>query len=148
MVYDPIKDEMFIAEKGKGAFLNNRRVRVATRRSMADAVVVCGIPHAGRGNHAQFLREVSTVMGVCAGVRRLGSAALDLAYVACGRADAYWERGLNSWDIAAGMVLVREAGGYVSDVDTPADPLVTGTVACGNEILHRELVALLARAGR
>ncbi|HEY7385778.1 MAG TPA: inositol monophosphatase family protein [Beijerinckiaceae bacterium] len=148
VIYDPIKDEMFTAEKGKGAFLNNHRVRVASRRSMADALVICGIPHAGRGNHGLFLREVSTVMAACAGVRRLGSAALDLAYVACGRADAYWERGLNSWDIAAGIVLLREAGGYVSDVDTPADPLVTGSLACGNEVLHRELVALLGRAGR
>jgi myo-inositol-1(or 4)-monophosphatase len=148
VIYDPIKDEMFIAEKGKGAFLNNRRVRVASRREMADALVICGIPHAGRGNHGQFVRELATVMGVCGGVRRLGSAALDLAYIACGRADAYWERGLNSWDMAAGIVLVREAGGYVSDPDSPADPLVTRAIACGNEILHRELVALLARANR
>src|SRR5687768_11962712 len=125
VIYDPIKDEMFIAEKGKGAFLNNRRLRVSSRRDMVDALVICGIPHAGRGNHSQFLREIGAVMVVCGGVRRLGSAALDLAYVACGRTDAYWERNLNSWDMAAGIVMVREAGGYVSDPDGPGDPLVT-----------------------
>jgi myo-inositol-1(or 4)-monophosphatase len=148
VIYDPIKDEMFIAEKGKGAFLNNRRLRVSARRDMADALVICGLPHAGRGNHAQFVREISAVMAVCGGLRRLGSAALDLAYIACGRADAYWERGLNSWDVAAGIAIVREAGGFVSDAEGAADPLVAGSIACGNELLHRELVAILRQASR
>jgi myo-inositol-1(or 4)-monophosphatase len=148
VIYDPIKDEMFIAEKGQGAYLNNRRIRVSARSRMADALVICGLPHLGRGDHGQFLREISLVMAVAGGMRRLGSAALDLAYVACGRADAYWERGLNSWDMAAGLVLVREAGGFVSDPDGPGDPLVTNAVACGNEVLHRELLALLRQAGR
>jgi myo-inositol-1(or 4)-monophosphatase len=148
VIYDPIKDEMFIAEKGKGAYLNNRRMRVSARREMADALVICGLPHFGRGNHGQFLRETTAVMGVCGGMRRMGSAALDLAYVACGRADIYWERNLNSWDIAAGMAILREAGGFVSDADGGADPVTAKSVAAGNEVLHRELVTLLRGANR
>jgi myo-inositol-1(or 4)-monophosphatase len=81
-------------------------------------------------------------------MRRLGAAALDLAYVACGRVDAYWERGLNSWDVAAGLILIREAGGYVSEADGGSDPLTKGSVACGNEVLHRELLKLLKQARR
>jgi myo-inositol-1(or 4)-monophosphatase len=145
VLYDPAKDELFIAEKGKGAFLNNRRIRVAARRDIHDAVVACGIPHLGRGNHPRFLKELGSVMGSVAGVRRFGSAALDLAYVACGRSDIYWERDLNTWDMAAGIILVREAGGFVTDADGGADPLATKSVACGNEVLHRDLLALLKR---
>jgi myo-inositol-1(or 4)-monophosphatase len=148
VIYDPVKDEMFVAEKGKGAYLNNRRLRVSARREMADALVICGLPHLGRPAHPQFLKEMSLVMGVCGGLRRLGSAALDLAYVAAGRADAYWERSLNSWDMAAGLVIVREAGGFASDADGGPDPLVARSVLCGNEILQRELVALLRQANR
>jgi myo-inositol-1(or 4)-monophosphatase len=148
VIYDPIKDETFLAEKGKGAYLNNRRMRVSARRDMADALVICGLPHFGRGNHGQFLREMTAVMGVCGGMRRMGSAALDLAYVACGRADIYWERNLNSWDIAAGMAILREAGGFVSDADGGADPVTAKSVAAGNEVLHRELVTLLRGANR
>jgi myo-inositol-1(or 4)-monophosphatase len=87
-------------------------------------------------------------MAQAGGMRRLGSAALDLAYVACGRADAYWERGLNTWDMAAGIVLIREAGGYVSDADGGSNPLATQTIACGNEIMHRELLKLIKQANR
>jgi myo-inositol-1(or 4)-monophosphatase len=137
---------MFIAERGKGAFLNNRRIRVAARRDMAEALAICGLPHVGRGNHPQFIKELSAVMPQVGALRRLGSAALDLAYVACGRADIYWERGLNSWDLAAGMIILREAGGFVSDADGGTDPIATRSVACGNEVLHRELVAILRKA--
>jgi myo-inositol-1(or 4)-monophosphatase len=148
VIYDPVKDEMFIAEKGKGAFLNNRRIRVAARTDMADAVVGCGLPHIGKGDHGLFLREAAAVMGSVAGMRRFGAAALDLAYVACGRIDAYWERGLNSWDLAAGLILIREAGGYTSDADGGSDPMTKGTIACGNEVLHRDLLKLLKQAKR
>jgi len=116
VIYDPAKDELFIAEKGKGAYLNNRRIRVAARNELADAVVACGLPHIGRGDHGLFLREMAAVMGHVGGLRRWGAAALDMAYVACGRFDGYWERGVNSWDIAAGILMIREAGGYVTDV--------------------------------
>ena len=104
---------MFIAERGKGAFLNDQRLRVAGRRSMQDAVVACGLPHRGRGDLALFRTEFMAVQEQVAGLRRFGAAALDLAFVAAGRFDIYWERNLSSWDMAAGILLVREAGGYV-----------------------------------
>ncbi len=148
IVYDPIKDEMFVAEKGKGAFVNNRRLRVSARLDFHDALVICGLPHIGRGNHAEFLAELGIVMARAGAMRRSGSAALDLAYVAAGRADAYWERGLQSWDIAAGLILLREAGGYVSDADGRAEPLNAGTIACGNETMHREILTLIKAARR
>jgi myo-inositol-1(or 4)-monophosphatase len=148
VIYDPAKDELFIAEKGQGAYLNNRRIRVAARTDMAEALVGCGLPHIGRGDHGLFLREAAAVMAQVGGMRRFGSAALDIAYVACGRLDIYWERGLNSWDMAAGLALMREAGGYVSDADGGSDPVAKASVACGNEILHRELVKLLKQANR
>jgi myo-inositol-1(or 4)-monophosphatase len=148
VIYNPALDEMFIAEKGKGAYLNNRRMRVAARRDLADALIACGLPGLGRPNHPAFLKEATAVMAQAGSMRRFGSAALDLAYVACGRADAYWERNLNSWDLAAGLVLVREAGGFVSDADGGGDPIAAGSVACGNEIMHRELLKLLAQARR
>lgn len=148
VIYDPIKDEMFIAERGKGAFLNNRRIRVAARREMAEAVVYCGLPHLGRPAHRTFIAELAAVMSVSAGLRRFGAAALDLAYVAAGRADAFWERNLNSWDMAAGLVLVREAGGFVSDCEGGEAPLDTGSVCAGNEPLHTAMLALLKKAAR
>jgi myo-inositol-1(or 4)-monophosphatase len=146
VIYDPAKDELFIAEKGKGAFLNNRRIRVAARTDLEDAVVACGLPHIGKGDHGLFLKEAAAVMGQVGGMRRLGAAALDLAYVACGRLDAYWERGVNSWDVAAGIIMIREAGGYVSDADGGSDSLTKGSIACGNEIMHRELLKLLKKS--
>ncbi|MET0743650.1 MAG: inositol monophosphatase family protein [Microvirga sp.] len=146
VVYDPAKDELFIAEKGKGAFVNNRRIRVAARNAMDEAVVGCGLPNIGKGDHGLWLREAAAVMGEAGGMRRWGAAALDLAYVAAGRLDAYWERGLNSWDVAAGLVLIREAGGFVSDADGGGDPLTARSIACGNEFTHRELVKLIKKA--
>ncbi|MFE1602607.1 inositol monophosphatase family protein [Methylobacterium sp. ID0610] len=148
VIYDPIKDELFIAERGKGAFLNNRRLRVSARNDLADALVLYGSPYLGRGSHPRLLKELGTVMAVTGGVRRQGSAALDLAYVACGRADLYWERDLQTWDIAAGLILVREAGGFVSSADGGPDALAARSVACGNEVLHRDLVALLKKANQ
>ena len=148
VIYDPAKDEMFVAERGKGAYLNNRRCRVSARRDMADALVACGIPYLGRGNHPRFLKELGAVMAVSGGFRRMGAAALDLAYVACGRADVYWERDLQTWDMAAGILLVREAGGFVSDADGRTDPMATRSIACGNEGLHRALLGLLRGADR
>lgn len=146
VIYDPAKDELFIAEKGKGAYLNNRRIRVAARTEMVDAVVACGLPHIGRGDHGLFLREAAAIMPQVGGMRRWGAAALDIAYVACGRLDGYWERGLNSWDVAAGILMIREAGGFISDADGGSDPLTRKSVACGNEIIHRELLKLLKKA--
>ncbi|ACL62019.1 inositol monophosphatase family protein [Methylobacterium nodulans] len=148
VIYDPIKDELFIAERGQGAFLNNRRLRVSARRDLADALVLYGSPYLGRGNHPRLLKELGTVMAVTGGVRRQGSAALDLAYVACGRADLYWERDLQSWDMAAGLIMVREAGGFATSADGGPDALAAHSVACGNELLHRDLIALLKKANQ
>ncbi|MEE7491795.1 inositol monophosphatase [Methylobacterium oryzae] len=145
VIFDPIKDELFVAERGKGAYLNNRRLRVSGRQDMADALVGYGTPYLGRGSHPRLLRELGAVMAVAGGTRRMGSAALDMAYVACGRLDAYWERDLQTYDFAAGVILVREAGGFVSSADGAAEPLAPRSVACGNEELHRELVAILKK---
>ncbi|MHC2103295.1 MULTISPECIES: inositol monophosphatase family protein [unclassified Methylobacterium] len=145
VIFDPIKDELFVAERGKGAYLNNRRLRVSGRQDMADALVGYGTPYLGRGSHPRLLRELGAVMAVAGGTRRMGSAALDLAYVACGRLDGYWERDLQTYDFAAGVILVREAGGYVTSADGAAEPLAARSVACGNEVLHRELLALLKK---
>jgi myo-inositol-1(or 4)-monophosphatase len=147
LVYNPISDEMFSAERGRGAFLNDRRrLRVAARRSLTEAVIACGIPHHGRGDHEQFGIEMARVQATAAGLRRFGAASLDLCWVAAGRVDAYWERGLAPWDIAAGLLIVREAGGTVGDVDGAADVLETGNVLAGNDELYRQLQAELAGA--
>jgi myo-inositol-1(or 4)-monophosphatase len=120
IVYQPISDELFWAEKGNGAFIDtpnarSRRLRVSGRKDLARALVGTGIPHIGRGDHPAYLRKLETVMGKTAGVRRWGAASLDFAFVAAGRYDAFFEYGLAPWDVAAGLLLVREAGGMVSD---------------------------------
>ena len=143
VIYDPIKDELFVAEKGKGAFLNNRRLRVAGRDQVADAVFATGIPTLGRGHHQEYQAMMTKVMAQCSGIRRFGSAALDLAYVAAGRFDGYWEKGLNSWDVAAGIVLVKEAGGFISDLAGRDYTPDTRDLVCGNEAMHKALLALV-----
>ncbi|SFO46781.1 myo-inositol-1(or 4)-monophosphatase [Mesorhizobium sp. NFR06] len=140
VVYNPAMDELYTAERGGGAFMNDRRLRVAGRAKLTDAVIGCGVPHLGRGQHGNFLIELRNVMAEVSGVRRLGSAALDLAYVAAGRMDGFWETGLSSWDIAAGLLLVREAGGFVSDMDGGQDMLDSGEVVAGNELIQRALL--------
>ncbi|MET3661505.1 inositol monophosphatase family protein [Aquamicrobium ahrensii] len=145
VVYNPIMDELYTAERGGGAFMNDRRLRVAARTKLSDAVIGCGIPHLGRGHHGNFLIELRNVMGEVAGVRRMGSAALDLAYVAAGRIDGYWETGLSAWDVAAGLLLVREAGGFASEPGGGQDMLESGDVVAGNEVIHRALVKTLSK---
>jgi myo-inositol-1(or 4)-monophosphatase len=145
LVYNPVTDEMFVAEKGQGAYLNNQRLRVAQRSDIREALVVCGVPHLGRGDHKGFLGELAQVMAHSAGVRRTGAAALDLAYVAAGRFDAFWERGLSTWDMAAGAVLVREAGGYVTDIAGGDAFMAQGDVIAGNERMQMELLKLLKK---
>ena len=146
VIYNPVADELFVAEQGQGAYLNDRRIRVAARRKLADAVVCCGLPHMGRGDHALFNRELEKVQTQVAGLRRTGSAALDLAWVAAGRFDAFWERNLAPWDMAAGLVLVREAGGFVSDMDDGEKILEKGHVVAGNELIRKDLQRLLKSA--
>ncbi len=146
VVYNPILEELYTAERGKGAFLNDRRIRVAARSRLADAVIACGLPHLGRPGPARFRAEFAAVQEKVAGLRRFGAAALDLAWVAAGRVDAYWERDLSPWDLAAGMLLVREAGGFVTDLEGREDALAAGDVIAGNEAIHRDLLRLLRDA--
>jgi myo-inositol-1(or 4)-monophosphatase len=148
LVYNPANEEMFVAERGKGAFLNDKRIRVAARQRPADAIVACGLPHYGRGDLALARSEIAAAQRAFAGLRRYGAATLDLAWVAAGRLDAYWERDLSPWDLAAGSVLVREAGGFISDVDGGDALLSKGNVVAGNETMHRELLRLLREAGK
>jgi myo-inositol-1(or 4)-monophosphatase len=144
VIYNPITDEMFTAEKGKGAFLNDRRrLRVAARKTLDDCVVATGIPHRGRTGHATFLKEAETVMRHVAGVRRTGSAALDIAWTAAGRFDAYWERNIKPWDMAAGILMIRESGGTVSDLEGSDQMMDTGDIIVGNKEIHKALLPLL-----
>ena len=145
VIYNPAMDELYTAERGGGAFMNDRRLRVAARTKLSDTVIGCGVPHLGRGHHGNFLVELLNVMAEVSGIRRLGSAALDLAYVAAGRMDGFWEGGLSPWDIAAGLLMVREAGGYVSDAKGGQDMLEQGTVVAGNETIHRALLATVKK---
>jgi myo-inositol-1(or 4)-monophosphatase len=147
VIYNPATDEMFTAERGKGAFLNDRRLRVAARKRLIDAVIACGIPHHGRGDLALGLRELGAVQDKVAGLRRFGAASLDLAYVAAGRFDGYWERNLSPWDMAAGLLMVREAGGFVSDIDGGDAMFSKRHIVAGNELIHRQLLAALKAAG-
>ena len=146
LIYNPASNEMFTAERGKGAFLNDRRMRVAARTELADCVIVTGIPHRGKSGQELFLKEMQVVMASSAGIRRTGAAALDLAWVAAGRFDGFWERNLRPWDLAAGIVILREAGGFVSDADGKDKMLATGSVVAGNETIQRTLLKLLKTA--
>jgi len=148
LIYNPANDEMFVAERGKGAFLNDRRIRVAARQRLADAVVGCGLPHYGRGDLALARSEIAAAQRAFAGLRRYGAATLDLAWVAAGRLDAFWERDLSPWDLAAGSLVVREAGGFLSDLDGGDAILSKGNVVAGNETMHRELLRLLREAAK
>jgi myo-inositol-1(or 4)-monophosphatase len=146
VIYSPITDELYAAERGRGGFLNDRRLRVAARRDLSDSVICCGIPHQGRGDVVRFRKELETIQSKVAGVRRTGAAALDLAWVAAGRFDGFWERGLSPWDLAAGIILVREAGGIVTDLDGDLGILDKGTVLAGNEYIHSGLLSVLKAA--
>ncbi|MBN9080038.1 MAG: inositol monophosphatase [Rhizobiales bacterium 62-17] len=147
LVYNPITDDMFVAEKGQGSWHNNRRLRVAARSDISEALMGTGVPHLGKASaHPKFKAELSSVMARVHNIRRMGAAALDLAFVAAGRLDGFWERSLQPWDMAAGIVLVREAGGFVSDADGGNDMLDKGSVCAGNETMQRQLVALINRA--
>lgn len=147
LIYNPATDDMFMAERGQGAWHNNHRLRVAARRRLSDSLIACGIPPLGRaGEHPRFKAEFAAAMARAGNLRRLGAAALDLALVAAGRLDGYWERGLSPWDMGAGIVLIREAGGFVSDAEGGAEMIEKGSICTGNEAIQRELLALLRSA--
>ena len=149
VIYQPISDELFWAEKGNGAYIDtpyarSRRLRVSGRKDPARALVGTGIPHLGKGDHATYLRRLSVVMSKTAGVRRWGAAALDLAFVAAGRFDAYFEYGLQPWDVAAGILLVREAGGLISDATGQPYELGGPSLLASNAGMRDPMVAMLA----
>ena len=146
VTYNPVTNELFWAEKGKGCFLNDHRLRVAARKRFDEAVVATGIPFLGHGQHAKFLKELHQISQRVAGVRRFGSAALDMAYVAAGRFDGYWERDLSAWDLAAGILLITEAGGKVTDADGGEDVLAARSVCAANLELHPQLLERLRAA--
>lgn len=147
VIYQPLTDEMFWAERGRGAYLNSQRLRVSGRRDLALSLVATGIPHQGRTGDGFFMGELNAVMPEVAGVRRFGAATLDLAYVAAGRYDAFWESGLSPWDIAAGVILIQEAGGMITEFNGRADMLRTGQVLASNGLVHGPMTRLL-REGR
>ncbi len=143
VVFDPAKDELYWAEKGAGAWMNEARIRVSGRRQMAEAVFATGVPFGTKKTLPAMLKDLARLMPACAGVRRWGAASLDLAYVAAGRFDGYWERELGAWDIAAGLLLVREAGGFVGPVRDGRDILDSGSVIAANTDLFTPLANLI-----
>ena len=146
VTYNPVTGDAYWSEKGKGAFMNDRRLRVSARSRMEDSVLATGIPFAGHGQHARFLKELHQISPRVAGVRRFGAAALDLAFVAAGRFDGYWERDLKPWDLAAGLLMVVEAGGKVTSADGEAFSLAEGSVLAANLDLHGQVLARLKAA--
>ena len=148
LVYQPLTDETFWAEKGRGAWLNERRLRVSARRDMAEALIGTGIPHFGRGNVASWSRIFGAIAPEVCGIRRLGSAALDLAWVAAGRFDGFWEDDLDIWDTAAGVLLIKEAGGFVSDYRGQDRMFERREFLAASGELHSRLHKLLAGALR
>jgi myo-inositol-1(or 4)-monophosphatase len=143
VVYNPVTDDLFMAEKGHGAFLNDKRLRVAARKELGPSVIATGLPFMGKEGHARALAETGAVMNATAGIRRMGAASLDLAYVAAGRFDGFWEHNLQAWDMAAGILLVKEAGGVITDMQGGEQMLAKGNVICANENLHPQLLKLL-----
>ena len=143
VIYDPIKDEMFIAEKGRGAFMNDRRLRVSSRRDFHTCLLGTGVTMANPQHHGQFLESIGKILPVSAGLRRMGSASLDLAYVAAGRLDGYWEYTLKPWDVAAGIILVREAGGVITQLDGQPKGPDEGSVLAGNPFVQEQLIKIL-----
>ena len=148
LVYNPITDESFWAEKGRGAWVQSERLRVSGRRDLTEALVATGIPFAGHGDIAQWSRIFGAIAPEVAGIRRFGSAALDLAWLAAGRFDAYWEADLHVWDVAAGMLLVKEAGGFVTDFRGGDRPVERNEFLAANDVLHSKLHKLVAGALR
>jgi myo-inositol-1(or 4)-monophosphatase len=146
VTYNPANADLFWAERGRGAYLNDRRLRVAARSRLEEAVFATGIPFMGHGQHGRFLKELHQISQRVSGVRRFGAAALDLAWVAAGRFDGFWERDLKPWDIAAGILLIREAGGVVTDADGADDPLGTCSICAGNSVMHAALLERLKAA--
>ena len=146
VIYDPVKDEMFYAEKGGGAWLNESRLRVSARSKMIESIFATGLPFGGRADLPEALQDLARLSPTCAGIRRFGAAALDLAYVAAGRYDGFWERGLHAWDIAAGIVIVREAGGIIEPLEKDQDILESGRLICANEPIFETFAKIIRKS--
>ena len=145
VVYDPVKDEMFYAEKGTGAWMNESRIRVSVRHRLIECLFSTGLPFAGRADLPQTLQDLARLLPTCAGVRRFGAASLDLCYVAAGRYDGFWERRLNSWDMAAGLIIAREAGAIVEPLNKAGDIMSDGEVICANEPVFDALAKVIRK---
>lgn len=143
VIYNPVSDEMFTAEKGGGAWLNDARIRVSGRRDMNEMLFATGLPFAGRDDLPETLRDLATLLPACSGVRRFGAAALDLAFVAAGRFDGFWERRLKPWDMAAGILLIKEAGGFIEAIDPASSPLASGAIIAANSEVFPRLCKLI-----
>lgn len=147
IVFDPIKDETFRAERGTGAFIKNKRLRVSGRTSFDTAMIACGAP-ARAETDEQYIREYMAIKKTGANVRRLGAAALDLAYVAAGRVEGFWENNLGPWDVAAGMLLIQESGGLVSSINNNESPIHSGSVIAGNGNLFNDMKQLISNVSK
>ena len=144
IIFDPIKDEMFTAEKGNGSYINNRRIRVSSRSKLEDCIIFTGGPKRESKVRELALKEYSNFSSkVLIPIRKLGSASLDMAYVAAGRCDGFWQRNLNYWDIAAGIILVKEAGGFVSDFDGENEYIQNKTILATNSKINKEMIEVL-----
>ena len=148
VIYDPLRDEIFLTEKGSGAYLNDKRIRVSARKSINQSVVATRIPHFGNDNHEQFIREIGQFMKVTSGLRSQGASALDLAYVAAGRYEGFWHRGLKAWDMAAGLLIVKEAGGIVSDLAGNQEMLENGSILAANSELHSKMLTIILESNK
>jgi myo-inositol-1(or 4)-monophosphatase len=146
VIYDPVKDEMFYAEKGGGAFVNESRLRVSGRHRLIDSIFATGLPFAGRSDLPETLQDLARILPTCAGVRRFGAASLDLAYVAAGRYDGFWERRLKPWDMAAGLIIAKEAGAIVESITPDGDSLTDGTVLCANNDIFATFAKVIRKA--
>ncbi len=146
LVYQPITDQSFWAEKTRGAWLQDARLRVSSRRHLDESLIATGIPFAGAGDPAEWMRIYANLAPQIAGIRRFGAASLDLAWVAAGRYDGFWETGLKPWDTAAGCLLVREAGGFVSDYRGRSEQICDQQVIAGNDVIHSKLHKAITQA--
>jgi myo-inositol-1(or 4)-monophosphatase len=143
VVFNPVTDELYMAERGKGAWLNDRRLRVSARKEITLSLFATGVPYGGKKTLATTLRELAMLMPQCAGVRRFGAASLDLAFVAGGRYEGYWEREIYPWDIAGGLLLVKEAGGLVTDINGEQNMFDTGSVIAANPAIFEKFQSIL-----
>ncbi len=143
VIFDPVKSELFRAEKGGGAWMNDKRIRVSGRTHFEEMIFATGIPFNAKGNIGRTMRELGRILPECAGIRRMGAAALDLAYVAAGRFDGYWEDMINAWDIAAGVLIVREAGGFAHSYREDVEPHIDETVIASHPDTIEKLTRLI-----